>query len=47
MSDVISIKRLIDGVDVEWKSLEYVFDIKTGGNVPKGSLSEIETINLK
>lgn len=36
-------EKLLDGVEVEWKSLEDVFDIYAGGDVPKSALSNIKT----
>lgn len=35
--------KLLDGVQVEWKTLDAVFDIFAGGDVPKESFSEVET----
>ena len=43
MSDKVSIKELLDGVEVEWKRLQDVFDILAGGDVPKDALSNKET----
>lgn len=34
---------LLDGVEVEWKALEEVFNILAGGDVPKDALSDIKT----
>lgn len=36
-------EKLLDGVEVEWKPLEKIFDISAGGDVPKDSLSDIKT----
>ncbi len=35
--------KLLEGVDVEWKTLDTVFGIFAGGDVPKEAFSEIET----
>ena len=35
--------KILNGVDVEWKTLGEVFDIFAGGDVPQEALSEIET----
>lgn len=43
MSDLSYMEKLLDGVEVEWKTLEDVFDILAGGDVPKDSLSNIKT----
>ncbi|MGA1826336.1 MAG: restriction endonuclease subunit S [bacterium] len=43
MSDINFMEKLLDGVEVEWKFLETVFDIVAGGDVPKDSFSDIET----
>lgn len=36
-------EKLLDGAEVEWKSLDSIFDIFAGGDVPKDALSDIET----
>jgi type I restriction enzyme S subunit len=36
-------EKLLDGVGVEWKALDVIFDIFAGGDVPKESFSEIAT----
>ena len=36
-------ENLLDGVEVEWKALEEVFNILAGGDVPKDALSDIKT----
>ena len=38
-----NIEKLLDGVNVEWKSLNYVFDIFAGGDAPKNALFDIQT----
>jgi type I restriction enzyme S subunit len=38
---------LLQGVEVEWKTLVTVFDIIAGGDVPKEAFSEIETEEFK
>jgi type I restriction enzyme, S subunit len=43
MSSMNFMKKLLDGVEVEWKPLEKVFDILAGGDAPKEALSDIET----
>ncbi|MDN3399387.1 restriction endonuclease subunit S [Psychrobacter sp. APC 3426] len=43
MSHLSYMEKLLDGVEVEWKVLEEVFDILAGGDVPKDSLSNIKT----
>ena len=43
MSSLNFMEKLLDGVDVEWKTLVDVFDIIAGGDVPNDSLSSIET----
>ena len=43
MSQLSYMEKLLDGVEVEWKVLEEVFDILAGGDVPKDSLSNIKT----
>ena len=43
MSELSYMEKLLDGVDVEWKVLEEVFDILAGGDVPKEALSDAET----
>ena len=43
MSSLNFMEKLLDGVEVEWKALGEVFDIIIGGDVPKDSLSAIET----
>lgn len=37
------LRKILDGVEVEWKSLDEVFDILAGGDVPKGALSDKKT----
>lgn len=37
------LKKLMNGVVVEWVSLDNIFDIFAGGDVPKESLSDIQT----
>ncbi len=37
------LEKLLDGVEVEWKSLGELFDISAGGDVPKDALSDIKT----
>lgn len=43
MSKLNFMEKLLDGVDVEWVELDSVFDIFAGGDVPKKSLSKVET----
>lgn len=43
MSLLSYLEKLLDGADVEWKSLDSIFDIFAGGDVPKDALSDIET----
>ena len=43
MSELSYMEKLLDGVEVEWKVLEDVFDILAGGDVPKEALSDTET----
>lgn len=43
MSEKVSIKKLLEGVDVEWKSLGEVFEIIAGGDKPKDAFSNVET----
>ena len=38
---------LLQGVEVEWKTLVTVFDIIAGGDVQKEAFSEIETEEFK
>ncbi len=43
MREMSFLDRLLDGVAVEWKPLDEVFDIFAGGDVPKDALSNFET----
>ncbi|EMO2484265.1 restriction endonuclease subunit S [Citrobacter freundii] len=43
MSELSYLEKLLDGVEVEWVSLNDVFDIFAGGDVPKDALSNIQT----
>ena len=43
MSKLSFMEKLLDGVEVEWKALEKVFDILVGGDVPKATLSDTKT----
>ncbi|NHB93107.1 restriction endonuclease subunit S [Photorhabdus cinerea] len=43
MSNISFMEKLLDGVEVEWKTLGEVFDIFAGGDVPKDALSDTET----
>lgn len=36
-------EKLLDGVEVEWKALESVFNILAGGDVPKDAFSDVKT----
>ncbi|MFL0171134.1 restriction endonuclease subunit S [Tenacibaculum maritimum] len=35
--------KLLEGVDVEWKTIKEVFDISAGGDKPKKAMSEVKT----
>lgn len=43
MSELSYLEKLLDGVEVEWVALNHVFDIFAGGDVPKGSFSDVQT----
>ncbi|HBR5618175.1 restriction endonuclease subunit S [Klebsiella pneumoniae] len=43
MSKLSYLEKLLDGVEVEWVSLNTIFDIFAGGDVPKDALSDIQT----
>lgn len=43
MSQLNYLDKLLDGVEVEWKPLDKLFDIYAGGDVPKDALSGVET----
>ncbi|MCR9766748.1 restriction endonuclease subunit S [Vibrio parahaemolyticus] len=43
MSHTFYLDKLLDGVEVERKNLDSIFDIFAGGDVPKDVLSDIET----
>ncbi|WP_282498458.1 restriction endonuclease subunit S [Pantoea stewartii] len=43
MSELTYLEKLLDGAEVEWFSVNDVFDIFAGGDIPKDSLSDIQT----
>ncbi|TMO12779.1 restriction endonuclease subunit S, partial [Pseudoalteromonas sp. S185] len=43
MSQLYYLDKLLDGVEVEWKPLDKLFDIYAAGDVPKDSLSGLAT----
>ncbi|KRI82720.1 restriction endonuclease subunit S [Acinetobacter pittii] len=47
MSNLSLIEKLLDGVEIEFKSLDTVFYIFAGGDVPKDSFSEMPTEEFK
>lgn len=42
MSSVSFMEKLLDGAGVEWTSLDAIFDIFAGGDVPRKSFSEVK-----
>lgn len=47
MNNLSFIEKLLDGAGVEFKTIDTVFDIFAGGDVPKESFSEIPTEEFK
>jgi type I restriction enzyme S subunit len=47
MNNLTFIEKLLDGAGVEFKTIDSVFDIFAGGDVPKESFSEIPTEEFK